>query len=247
MGVKKSFFTLLKYAKAQYYFFCDQDDIWLSNKVTDTLQVLKEKEKGNVPVCVHTDLKIVDNELKVLHNSMIESQSLYKQDTLNNLLVQNSVTGCTMAINDELKYILSDRVNMNNIVMHDWWIALVAASFGIVELLDAPTILYRQHENNEVGAKTLIDKLSSGYGKKELLISIVKTFVQAKELKVCFGKELPLDKQERIQFYLSKVESNQLNLKWFNAYKKNGWLRNNMFRVLLTLQLSSIKDLYKNY
>ena len=59
--MKKSFFTLLKYAKAQYYFFCDQDDIWLSNKVTDTLQVLKEKEKGNVPVCVHTDLKIVDN------------------------------------------------------------------------------------------------------------------------------------------------------------------------------------------
>jgi hypothetical protein len=36
--------------------------------------------------------------------------------------------------------------------MHDWWLALVASAFGRVEFVHKPTVLYRQHDRNQVGA-----------------------------------------------------------------------------------------------
>ena len=38
-------------------------------------------------------------------------------------------------------------------IMHDWWFALIAAAFGKIGYVDRPTILYRQHGDNQVGAK----------------------------------------------------------------------------------------------
>ena len=37
--------------------------------------------------------------------------------------------------------------------MHDWWISLNAAHFGVVDYIAYPTILYRQHSNNVIGAE----------------------------------------------------------------------------------------------
>ena len=39
------------------------------------------------------------------------------------------------------------------VIMHDWWIALVAAAFGNVAHLDHATVRYRQHTGNDTGAK----------------------------------------------------------------------------------------------
>lgn len=244
LGVKKSFFSLLEYVDKKYYFFCDQDDVWLSNKVEDTLKILKKKENADIPMCVHTDLKIVDKDLVVINPSMIKSQSLYKEDSLNNLLVQNSVTGCTMAINNSLKLLFTNDIKIDNIIMHDWWLALIAASFGSVELLDEPTILYRQHGNNEVGAQSILQKISSGYGLNKLLDSVAKSLVQARELKANFGDKLPKQKLYVIDLYLSVMYSKGHSIKWFGEYKKNGFLRNFVFRLLFFMKKKEIKKLY---
>ena len=41
--------------------------------------------------------------------------------------------------------------------MHDWWLALVASAFGKISYIESALVLYRQHDNNAVGAKQYIN------------------------------------------------------------------------------------------
>ena len=143
--------------------FCDQDDVWLPDKIERTLFAMHKAEQTygkETPLLVHTDLYVVDSDLQVTHPSFREMSNLdYRRTALNSLLVQNTVTGCTTMINRALR----DRVTPipGQCVMHDWWLALAASAFGqIVPLESERTVLYRQHTANEVGAK---DASSAGY------------------------------------------------------------------------------------
>jgi hypothetical protein len=40
-----------------------------------------------------------------------------------------------------------------NAIMHDWWLALVAAATGYIDYVDRPLVFYRQHTKNSIGAK----------------------------------------------------------------------------------------------
>jgi hypothetical protein len=65
--------------------------------------------------------------------------------------MQNNITGCTMIINKALRDITLPIPE--GVMMHDWWIALVASSFGVIDHLPQTTVLYRQHGSNVEGAK----------------------------------------------------------------------------------------------
>lgn len=248
LGVKQSFLSLLLSVESRYYFFCDQDDVWLSNKIEDTIKFLKENEDEKTPICVHTDLEIVNEFLETIHPSMIDSQNLNRKDELRELIVQNSVTGCTMAINNSLKKLILKQPDVRNILMHDWWIALVASSFGKTLLLDKTTILYRQHGNNEVGAQSIISKVKKGYNLNSIVLSIVDTFVQAEELLKLYSDTLSLDKRNEIHFYLSILsdDSNLIHkVKWFRFFRKKGLMKNFMFILVNTIYNKKIKTIVK--
>lgn len=156
LGARGSFSCLMGFCDADYIFFCDQDDLWVPNKIESGLRALVELESingTNIPALIHSDLKVVNENLQVIHDSFWRYQHLNPDNgtTLNRLLVQNYVTGCTMGINRALSQLAFPVPEAA--VMHDWWIALVAASFGVIRHLDAQTILYRQHGRNEKGAK----------------------------------------------------------------------------------------------
>lgn len=192
-GSKYNFWELCKFVSntdCKYIMFCDQDDVWNNDKIEKTINLMKqsETETPNIPVLVHTDLEVVDKDLNILNNSFIKYMSLNpKYKTIEKLLIQNNVTGCTMMINRLLleKALLTS--NIDNIIMHDWWIALIASVFGRIVFLDSATIKYRQHKDNVIGAKktnslkyiisrifskdTINDKLKSAIEQSKLFVN----------------------------------------------------------------------------
>ena len=158
LGAKKSFATLLDYSvsnsDADYFMFCDQDDVWFSKKVEVTLaHMLKMGAAyGDVPLLVHTDLEVVDEDLNLIAASMWEYEYILpNKNTLSRLLIQNTITGCTMMVNRKLA---EKCVSIpDGAIMHDWWMGLVASYFGKISYIDEVTIKYRQHRGNAIGAK----------------------------------------------------------------------------------------------
>jgi len=153
LGPTGSFSRLLENSTADYLMFCDQDDVWLPEKMETTLARLRTLESGfeTMPLLVHTDLKVTDEGLNVIADSFLKYQNLDPgRKDLNNLLVFNNVTGCTVMMNRALKDLATPIPA--EAVIHDWWMALVASAFGIIEYMNVPTVLYRQHAENVVGS-----------------------------------------------------------------------------------------------
>lgn len=154
-GAANSFMWLLENVDSDYYMFCDQDDIWVPNKIELTLKkmLLVERDNPRVPILIHTDLKVVDEDLRTISPSFWGAMKLKPNilQHINYIAVCNCVTGCTMMINKIAReYSLS---MPNDAPMHDHWIAYVCAYNGVIDNLPSQTILYRQHGNNTVGAK----------------------------------------------------------------------------------------------
>lgn len=156
-GAKHNFYNLMNMARSNYIMFCDQDDVWVEDKIEETLNKMmsaEEKYGNDMPLLVHSDLCVVDKNLNVINPSMFEMQGMdYRKDKLNHLLVSNIVTGCTMMINRSLLELAY--VKPKFFVMHDMWLALLASSFGKIMFINKPLILYRQHGSNSIGAKNI--------------------------------------------------------------------------------------------
>jgi len=155
LGAAMSFMSLLKRVHSDYYMFCDQDDIWLPDKIKLSLQLMEKSEFNypDIPILVHTDLKVVDTFMKEISPSFWKYAKL-KQPYLsqfNYLGACNGVTGCTIMINNKAKEAALP-VSIKS-PMHDYWLALKVAQAGKIMYLPIPTILYRQHDKNELGAK----------------------------------------------------------------------------------------------
>ena len=154
-GAKDNFFALMNCSDAAYCMFCDQDDVWLSEKVEKSLSALRmlEGEYGaDMPLLVFCDMKVVDEKLNVIHDSF-ERSSRFDPNRLSfkQLLAHNVAAGCCMLFNRPLLKIClcSDG---KDAMMHDWWVMLAASAFGQISYIDQALSLYRQHGGNEVGA-----------------------------------------------------------------------------------------------
>lgn len=195
-GAKYNFFYLFGQVEAPYYMTCDQDDVWLDKKIELTYdKMLTIENKADVPCLVYTELRVVDSELNTIADTMSGYQSLdCHKRTINQFILQNSVTGCTMMINRALRDKMLHITDIDNTIMHDWWAALVAAQFGKTAFIDEPTILYRQHGDNSLGALG-INKLSyivrRVWQKKQIQESMRLGRLQAREFAKTYN--LPAD------------------------------------------------------
>lgn len=240
-GVIGSFFELLQAVEADYYMFCDQDDVWLPQKVALTLAKMQviESQNQQQPILVHTDLKVVDQDLEIKSESMVKTQDLDPQATFGRFLVQNSVTGCTVMINQNLKN-RCQKINLANIQMHDWWFALVASAFGKIGFVNQATILYRQHGNNQVGAKSSFNELLT---RKHLFKKTKSMLEAAMDQAGEFAKQypsLPVDKVEMIDFFQDVTQVSKP--KRYQRLKQYGILKSgfgrNAFYILQILTWS---------
>lgn len=154
LGPKNNFMFLLNNADADYYLFCDHDDVWFPNKIELTIQQIKKNEiadRSN-PVLFHSDLHIVDTELKTISNSMWHYAKI-RPDLLkkkNYVMVSCFITGCTLGINKATKELVKDMPD--KAIMHDWWIGVKAVMSG-AKVISWPeaTMYYRLHGHNDSG------------------------------------------------------------------------------------------------
>lgn len=135
--------------------FCDHDDVWLPNKIQISYErMLKlESQSPNLPIVVHTDMKVVDQNLNVICDSFWKYSNLLPDHTkFEEMVLCNSANGCAMMFNDKAKTVALPNVSFAT--MHDMLVnQSVAASNGIISAIKIPAVLYRQHIDNVVGAK----------------------------------------------------------------------------------------------
>lgn len=158
LGSKSSFAVLLAHAfensNADYFMFCDQDDVWYEGKVEKSLKKIQamEAQYGCIPLLVHTDLEVVDSSLTTVAASMWRYEYILpNKNSFSRLLIQNTITGCTIIINRKLAE--KCLAIPGQAIMHDWWLGLVASCFGKIGFINEATIKYRQHGSNTIGAK----------------------------------------------------------------------------------------------
>jgi hypothetical protein len=245
LGPMHSFAELMRYAldkQFSYFMFADQDDVWLQGKVGMLYACIRnaEEREPDKPILVHTDMHVVDKDLAIVGKSFWAYQNInHKCCTLNRLLLQNVVTGCTVLFNRKLAQ-LSIPIP-NEAIMHDWWIALVASLFGKIVAVKEQTVLYRQHESNTIGAKKFdIPHTMSAITKTGRLQIYTK---QAQMLQEIHKKRLTFNQVKKISLFCSLGDMG--NLEAVLVIVKNGFFKNGLMRnvawIIITL-LTGVKS-----
>lgn len=165
-GVIQSFFELLVNAEAdaEYYAFADQDDYWMTDKLSSGIRALEKYDtcgcadnSADLSVEAVTSMK---NPLlyccrpKLVGAELAELPVDIKRPPVRvgfgNALLENVVTGCTIVMNKDLREMVIEELPQFT-TMHDRWLYLVAACFGRVIYDETPHICYRQHGGNVMG------------------------------------------------------------------------------------------------
>ena len=240
-GVVKNFARALSGCRGNYLALCDQDDIWLPNKLETDLSLIKSAESTlgkNIPLLVHSDLAVIDHSGQVIAPSFMKLRQIEHIDhePLHRLLVQNFVTGSTVMLNRNLLELSLPIPKAAR--MHDWWLALVAAACGKVIFSKKTTVLYRQHKSNLIGAQKLLSlnsfkRLTDLTGQeKELAATLTQAEVLAERLNQLSGFSTP----PHINEFLNSIHRggrNTARLAYAYGIGKAGRFRNLLFLLLL--------------
>ena len=192
LGVIKSFHKLVNHDRADYYFFSDQDDVWLPNKLELSL---KEAQNylADFPLMVYMDLKVVNQDLEIMTESMVKSQSHHANTELVQELTENTVTGGVAMINHALAEMWQET---DDILMHDWYLALLASAFGNLVFIDQPGELYRQHSDNVLGARTLSKRFKK-WIRPHILFAVYWDLIKNSQKQASHLLQMPLSQSNR--------------------------------------------------
>jgi glycosyltransferase involved in cell wall biosynthesis len=165
-GPIKNFQHALYQAKGDYIFLADQDDVWLEEKYTHLLELLKTYD------LVLSDSIVVDEHKNVI------SQSFYKlhgsaPGILHNVTKSAYFGSCMAFRRNILKYALP--FPPTNEIGHDLWLGLVAEITGKVYFTDKPLILYRRHAST-------VTSVGMSKSKRSLMTKIVGRLTMLKYL-----------------------------------------------------------------
>ena len=147
-----------------------------------------EKWGPETPILVFSDQTPTDADLNPLAPSLMRYQGQYFETfDYRSILMQNVVTGGAMGINRALARLGGRFGDGSRIIMHDWWLAVVAARFGRIVYIDESLGAYRQHGENAVGAK---DVHSVGYIEAKLrhIGDVRASIIRKKAQAQCFSE-----------------------------------------------------------
>jgi len=213
IGPVGSFINGAKQVTAMYTAFADQDDIWLDDKLSLSIQLMQEIDNENKPAVVFTDLQLMAKNGEVMPSSFWEAYNIKpaKNDFFT-VLFGNIITGCAMVINRPM---LDEFINMPlSVQMHDHWIALIGFSIGKVNYSSAKTILYRVHGNsvtnkNKVTLSQRIANFFEAWFNKDSVF--LKDYIrQGKLFKLHYGDRLDKHLSTKLDYFIGLENSSGL-------------------------------------
>lgn len=212
LGYLRNFESALRRAEEAIVFLCDQDDVWYPNKLADYLEQFRARPRLNL---LHSDSRLIDGDgrelgrrmFQTLEVSAAELAALHAGRGFDVLVRRNIVTGATAALRRE---VLAQALPIPDIEhpelersawVHDEWLALIAAATGEIDCVEAPTMGYRQHGGNQIGARqrSLIERLGGGKQRREHMQAMVakleslREHLQRNGLDVGAGKRAAID------------------------------------------------------
>ncbi|HEM3637064.1 TPA: glycosyltransferase family 2 protein [Streptococcus suis] len=242
LGVIKSFHKLVNHDRADYYFFSDQDDVWLPNKLELSLKETKNY-LADLPLMVYMDLKVVNQDLEIMTESMVKSQSHHANTELVQELTENTVTGGVAMINHALAEMWQET---DDILMHDWYLALLASAFGNLVFIDRPGELYRQHSDNVLGARTLSKRFKK-WIRPHILFAVYWDLIKNSQKQARHLLQMPLSQSNRelIEAFVTIMDKPMLER--FRILRKYGLRKNKFFHTLVFTTLIVTKFAYKEW
>ena len=160
LGSNRTFQRLAEEAEGTYFAYCDQDDVWLPEK----LAVLQEELERTGALLVCSDMYIIDGEGKQTAESITKARRhhvFHSGEGLSyGLLFHNFVTGCTALVKS---MDAKAAIPFCPYMVHDHYLALWCAERGAVISVQRPLIRYRIHDNNQTLLLAGVhDKISYG-------------------------------------------------------------------------------------
>jgi rhamnosyltransferase len=149
LGPASSFMELLRHVPSGMFAFCDQDDVWLPHKLEASIEAL-----GDAPLAaVFTDAEVTDADGRVISTSAFADRGVRGDVPFGHLLINNAAIGATLLGTAELARAAVALADHRPVLMHDWWVALVAGHQGSLVRLPSATVRWRRHGSTVTGTR----------------------------------------------------------------------------------------------
>lgn len=230
LGSNRTFELLTREAEGEYFAYCDQDDIWLPEKLS-VLQNAMEREGASLAysdmsvidadgVCKARTLKKVRPRLRYVSGAGVSEKYFFR----------NCTAGCSMLIRAD---IAKSAIPFPQSTEYDHWLCIVAACAGPVSFCHAPLVRYRQHGRNQTGILTGVSS-AEDYRQKRLV---------PLEERVAFYREYAEPSPELEQFVSARLAGKPTEI-WkhrsFSAYEAafellSGWMPAAVYRSVIQM------------
>ncbi len=198
VGFLKSFFSLLQFENADYYAFCDQDDIWVENKVELAVEALSKADETK-PNMVFGNSDYYDENM-----NFVRKGEEHKTFSFRNSLYECVAQGMTMTINETARRMILEHIP-EKCLFHDWWTYMICSGNGNVFYNDVTTVKYRRLAKSATAEGQNVFKIFWWRIKKLLAGSGTKDIkAQQLEYKKMFYTELSAENQKILDVFVQE-------------------------------------------
>lgn len=234
LGIAENFKKAVSLANPNNYIaFCDQDDIWLPNKLDKSLKEIKVLEANNptMPCLVYSNLIFVNKEGQTINMSFYDQMGLNKfEHCFETALFGSLLLGCTILINSKMRVHFLNMPS-SKLFYHDAWLALIGFGIGKVQFIKEPLVKYRLHNNNasiqNYKARNRILNAFNHIAKSFLKTNyLFNEIALAKTFKNNYYDLLSPNQQSVLANFLSLDNKYYIQKKWaFEKAFKNKWIQ----------------------
>lgn len=208
LGYMENFWTLLrKCEKADYYAFCDQDDVWFPNKVERGVAAM-ENENGDIPLLYSSGFAYCDENMEIIGYPAQISVPVNFKD----VLFYTPAYGFTIVINNKLRELALGAASLEG-MPHDGWCQKIATAMGKFVYDSTITAKYRRHSSTVTYAGTHKIKLVIKWLRNEIFGNGMEEYYRVlRHFYEEYEKSLSDSDKEKLRIFMKKENSMRIYL-----------------------------------